>query len=275
MNGCREILLNAKLEGHRILRGKLRGSREFVRVTILLWSIAALFFAICWHLHPPSCTVSIFDDTISHFGKPDEHGDSLGFLAFHLGFASLCLYMLIAVEFRGRQLSALPGEKTARATQLYVAGILGLTLSLIFPESKSMQFAGIGLRKLHGVVVVVGIFCFAGGILHDTKKLWDLYRSKRENQLPNSGNLPKKLLPILLLAGIFGTGLTFMGIWEVRCYFDTTLDKWPGEGIFSTALWEWIVFTYLIIFMFWYTYSLSSVVMSRGGMSTLRRWQVE
>lgn len=272
----RSFAESLKKETRRILAGRLRGPREFTRVTILLWATAAVCFVICWMLHPASCDFSIFDDTISHFGKPGTHGNSFGFLAFHLGFATLCLYMYISIKYRDRQLRALPGSNTARATQLYTAGILGLVLSLIFPDSKLFTFIGISYRKFHGGVVVVGIFCFAGAILHDTRKLWSLFSAqKMEKKDIKNTFIPKKLRPIVLLAGIFGLGLTFMGIWEVRCYLDASLDHWPGEGIFSTALWEWIIFTYLIVFMFWYTRTLSSILVSRGGIAGVRRWRIE
>ena len=235
-----------------------------------------MFFTICWMLHPEHCDFSFFDDTISHFGKPNGHPKSLGFLAFHLGFATLCLFMFISIKHRDRQLRDLPGKNTARATTLYTAGILGLVLSLIFPDTKSYYFGLVKYRKLHGAVVIIGIFCFAGAILHDTKKLWAIFVArKQENQNTNNARIPKRLRPTAILAGIFGTGLTFMGIWEIRCYNDASLDHWPGEGIFSTALWEWIVFTYLIVFMFWYTWSLSSVIFSRGGIAGIKRWKIE
>jgi hypothetical protein len=37
----------------------------------------------------------------------------------------------------------------------------------------------------------------------------------------------------------------------VKCARDTTLRHWPGDGIHSTPLWEWITMISLIGFMVW------------------------
>ena len=39
--------------------------------------------------------------------------------------------------------------------------------------------------------------------------------------------------------------------WEWKCRQDHTLSHWPGNGIHSTPLWEWILFSYLLGLLIW------------------------
>ena len=61
-----------------------------------------------------------------------------------------------------------------------------------------------------------------------------------------SGVRIRALWPFHLYGLIVLVGTAKLMAWERMCRRDPTLPEWPGEGLYSTPLWEWIAFTYLI-----------------------------
>jgi len=59
-------------------------------------------------------------------------------------------------------------------------------------------------------------------------------------------------LPPLLIFGIVLTGFfLFNALWQKKCKENEDLEQFPGEGIYSFCLWEWLLFASLYIFLFW------------------------
>jgi hypothetical protein len=66
-----------------------------------------------------------------------------------------------------------------------------------------------------------------------------------------SGARWRALCPFHLCGLIALVGTVELMTWERMCRQDATLRHWPGVGLHSTPLWEWINFSYLIGFMIW------------------------
>ena len=51
--------------------------------------------------------------------------------------------------------------------------------------------------------------------------------------------------PYLVFGAIALLAPTFLLTWDWKCAHDPGLKPWPGPGIYSFPLWEWILFCYL------------------------------
>ena len=59
-------------------------------------------------------------------------------------------------------------------------------------------------------------------------------------------------LPPLIIFIIAVTGFFLLNaLWQKKCKKDENLESFPGLGIYSFCLWEWLLFMSLYIFLFW------------------------
>lgn len=256
----------------RLFRGELY-SREFRLSFLLLLVTACSCFYMCWHHYPFKNDFSVMNDTISNFGKTDKYPNPFGYSYFRLGFSCLCFMLIVCTGHRHRCLRVLADPEAKRTTAIYLAAILCLLLTLFFPDSGNVMFWKIKHRLVHGIVAIAGIGLFVSGIVRDAHLLYRRHNEKVANSALKSGRFPAVLIPFAIYVALFGVGITCWGIWEVRCMFDKTLDHWPGKGIFSVAMWEWVLFTYLLVFMFWFNHLLKRAVVPIGGIASLRSWR--
>jgi hypothetical protein len=82
------------------------------------------------------------------------------------------------------------------------------------------------------------------------------------------------LWPAHLFAALVGVGFWQLAEWERMCRLDKSLKHWPGDGLHSTPLWEWMLFAYLLGHILWMAHrSVGSrrreeaVVVGSGGAS--------
>jgi hypothetical protein len=61
----------------------------------------------------------------------------------------------------------------------------------------------------------------------------------------------RRLWPFHAYAGITAFGFHQLMEWERLCREDRSLRHWPGEGLHSTPLWEWIFFVLLMVQWVW------------------------
>ncbi|MHA1111068.1 MAG: DUF998 domain-containing protein [Promethearchaeota archaeon] len=59
--------------------------------------------------------------------------------------------------------------------------------------------------------------------------------------------LPPLLIFCTVLTGFF----LLNALWQKKCKENSDLESFPGLGIYSFPLWEWLLFTSLYIFLFW------------------------
>ena len=59
------------------------------------------------------------------------------------------------------------------------------------------------------------------------------------------------LWPAHGFAALVGVGFWQLAEWERMCRLDKSLKHWPGDGLHSTPLWEWMLFAYLVGHILW------------------------
>ena len=127
---------------------------------------------------------------------------------------------------------------------VWSSGALFIALALILlavwiADTREVRWFGVRTGEVHTRMSIVAILFKGCGIVIDGVALhWVGVRTHRL--------WPFHLYTLIALVG----GVELIS-WEKMCRRNPTLHHWPGEGIHSTPLWEWIVFAYLIAFMVW------------------------
>ena len=130
---------------------------------------------------------------------------------------------------------------------LWSSAAISVSLTLILlvtwiPDSQERHCFGIRAGDVHTPLAILAIPFMGCGIVLDAVALW------------RSGVRVRALWPIHLYGLIVLVGTAKLMARERMCRRDPTLSEWPGDGLHSTPLWEWVVFTYLIGLMFWMAY---------------------
>ena len=218
---------------------------------IFLGVMAACCFAVAWRHYPVENSFSIFRNTLSHLGSPDRNRNPEGYRFFRLGFCCICVLMCCAVIYRHHRMRGLEDWKLARNTRCYLIGIACFMITIFVPDSRAMFMDTVRFQILHGGAVIIGIIFLGLGIIFDAILIRKLAANRcfRLGAARWSFPFTAALASIVFLVLLFAFALSCLGIWEVRCALDPNLPHWPGQGIFSTPLWEWIMFCCLVVFM--------------------------
>ena len=205
----------------------------------LLIAIAVLGFIAAWWHYPVENHFSILRCTISFLGSPDADRNPDGWRFYQAGMTAVVLLLSELAWRRHRRLRGVIGRAAC-----WSSGAVFLALGLIFlavwiADTREHRWFGMRTGELHTRLAILAIPCMAVGFVLDGAGLW------------RAGLRSRELWPFHVYGGLVLVGLVALFSWERRCARDATLHHWPGEGIHSTPLWEWIVFAYLIAFMAW------------------------
>ncbi len=205
----------------------------------LLVAIAVLGLMTAWWRYPAENHFAILSCTISFLGSPDADRNPTGWRYYQAGMTALVLLLFSLAWERHRRLWARIG-RTARwsSSALFLALAL-ILLSVWIADTRHVRWWGIRTGALHTRMAILAIPILGTGILLDAVALW------------RSGVPSRALWPFHFYGLIVLVGTAELILWERMCQRDPALPHWPGEGLHSTPLWEWIAFTYLIVFMVW------------------------
>ncbi len=206
----------------------------------LLIAIALFGFAMAFYRYPVENHFSIMTSTISYLGSPDAHRNPEGFRFYQFGMSSALIVFGILVLKRHGQLSGLSPRLFAIATFLYFAVFTLLLASVWIPDSKEWLWRGKPVGELHTDIAVLGIVLAVFPFTIDSIAL----RRSGLKAWPWQG-------PFLFFGFLAVSCVCCLFYWEWKVSRNSNLSSWPGEGICSTPLWEWILFLYMSGFLFW------------------------
>lgn len=210
---------------------------RLIRCALALCAVAGLSTA--WFLYPAENQYSIVTCTISYLGSPDADRNPQGWRVYQFGMTTLILLMGWLLSDRHRQFQG-PRSLLGRSASLPLFSALILLLAATWiPDSRSLQFFGEKATRVHTRLALIAIPIMGIGLFLDT-----LGRFVK-------GVQPAKLWPAFLFASLVAFGLWKLTEWESLCRANPALRHWPGDGIHSTPLWEWITFSYLTVHFFW------------------------
>jgi hypothetical protein len=204
-----------------------------------LVAIAAFGLVVAWWRYPAENHYSIMRCTISFLGSPDANRNPHGWRFYQAGMTALVLLLFSLMAERHVKLRRRIGR-----TAVWSSAAISVSLTLILlvtwiPDSQEHYCFGIRAGVLHTPMAILAIPFMGCGLVLDAAALWW------------SGVRIRALWPFHLYGLIVVVGTAKLMAWERMCRQDPTLPEWPGEGLYSTPLWEWIAFTCLVGFMVW------------------------
>jgi hypothetical protein len=209
------------------------------RLRVCLVAIAMSGLVTAWWCYPAENHYSILRCTISFLGSPDANRNPHGWRFYQVGMTALILLLFGLAAERHVRLARHIGTMALWSSAALLTSFTLVLLATWIPDSQALHCFGVRAGDLHTPIAILAIPFMGCGIVLDGLALWC------------SGLRARALWPFHLygLIALFGTAE--LVAWERMCRRDPALASWPGEGLHSTPLWEWIVFTYLIGFMVW------------------------
>jgi hypothetical protein len=194
------------------------------------------FGAARW-FYPVENSFSVMTCTISFLGSPDANRNPDGWRFYQAGMtAAVLLLAVLACNRAGRFLGRPPALRAA-ATVAFLAALALVLASAWIPDSRELLWIGQRSGALHNRVAIAGIAVMMAAVSMDALSL----------TLGRAGGW--LLAPHAALAAASGTGLLALRSWRLQCEANPELRYWPGQGIYSTPMWEWIVFSLLWILL--------------------------
>jgi hypothetical protein len=198
-----------------------------------LGTLSLLFFGgliTAWRMYPAENHFSFLTCTMSFLGSPDAHRNPDGWRYSQLGgSAGLLLFALLQARRAGTRFGR-PKALVSSASVAFLIGLGCIFFSTWIPVSSERLWGTMTQTSIHNRLAIAGACALALGVVLDAISLL-LGRGGR-----------RWLILHVTLAGITTTGVTLVGFWRWKCASDPTLRAFPGEGIFSLPLWEWITF---------------------------------
>lgn len=209
------------------------------RTRIALALLAGAGLAVAWWLYPRAHHYSILTSTISYLGSPDPDRNPGGWRFYQAGMSSLIGLMLALLQdrhghFQGRR--SLAGRM---ATVPLVLGMAMLLVAVWIPDSRTQSFLGEKATHVHTRLAILAIPVLGLGLVLDTVGRLAM------------GVHWHRLWPAGLFALLVAVGFWKLAEWEALCRANPQLRHWPGDGIHSTPLWEWITFCWLVAHLHW------------------------
>jgi hypothetical protein len=211
-----------------------RGLRIFMGIMAL---ITILFLIISYLLYPAENSYSIMKDTISFLGSSDEDNNPEGWIFLTIGLVFLSIFLYVISLYQYHRLRLINKFGAFLSLFIYILAAIGLFLTGIFPDDRGDSIIeGLSAGNLHNSVALVAIAGLALGLIFDfmlfVKDRVTLFRGKKLCSVKIWG------LPYMIFWVVVGMVAYTQIYWDIVC--DT--GCWPGDGIYSFPLWEWILF---------------------------------
>jgi hypothetical protein len=207
------------------------------RRALLCLGVAGLVMA--WVLYPPENRYSPMRCTISYLGSPDADRNPGGWRIYQVGMTALLLWMADLLALRHRRGVARWASLGGIATLTLALGLAMILVTVWIPDSRSGRLFGMTSGQFHTRIALCGIPILGLGVVLDAAA-----------HLRAGGGL-RSLWPFHLYAGVSAFGFHQLMEWERLCREDRSLRHWPGDGLHSTPLWEWIFFVGLMLHWSW------------------------
>ncbi len=213
------------------------GNRFKVRTFLLAIAVAGLLVA--WLRYPAENHFSVLSCTISFLGSPDANRNPEGWRFYQVGMTALLLLLCSFAAERHVKLRPRIGSTAMWSSAAITVSFALLMAATWIPDSRQGEWFGMRTGEFHTRIAIIAIPFMAGGILLDGVAL------------RRSGVRFRVLWPFVVFGLLMVTGTSMLMAWKRMCRVDSTLSHWPGDGLYSTPLWEWIAFTYLVGLMVW------------------------
>lgn len=226
----------------RLLRGRFETPREVCLWVGLLYSLSTILALISMSILPDDTELSFLRTCVSKVGSFDAEYNPHGFLWFSAAVILAAFAMMPLVLYRHHRMTATLGasHRMRTLTLLYIVGVACFGLTGVIPMGRDALFGGLTWDNVHDVAAKVAFLTFGTAVLVE-----GLVILGNRNASARGPGLrppyPTLMWPYVWLALSGGCTVFFLLSWDLKRAADPTL-RWTGEGPYSFALWEWILF---------------------------------
>lgn len=219
---------------------------ELKMYILITFMISTLLLCISWLFYPKDLNYSIMTHTISYLGVFTNNPNGWLFFSFSFIVGSVSFFPLIL--YLHRRVLQISDIGAWIGTVLLFIGSIGFILTALIPDEYGYDFLeDVSLGKAHNIVAILGVIGFSAGLFVYGFLFfidyWPCFHKNRE-----SFYAKLSVFPIFFPFTIIGIGLLITQIIAYRLKVE-----WPGPGILSFPLWEW-----MLTFAFFFTiYGLS------------------
>ena len=204
-----------------------------------LLCLGILGMVVAWGLYPQENRYSPLRCTISYLGSPDADRNPSGWRIYQVGMSALLLWMADLLVLRHRRGVRSRWSLGGAASLALALGLVMILITVWIPDSRSGHWFGMTRGQFHTRIALWGIPILGLGVILDAAAY-----------LRRGGTL-RSLWPFHLYASVSAFGFQQLMEWERLCREDRSLRHWPGDGLHSTPLWEWIFFVGLMLHWGW------------------------
>ena len=202
-------------------------------------------------MYPPENNYSIMKDTISFLGSKDDDNNPEGWYWLSIAFIYAGLLLIPLHMYIYRKMKPIANFAARIGFFFFLLSSIGLILVAIFPDNRGGSFyEDLDAGKLHNLSALVAFGGLGFGIL------W-YFLMLVKDQVPKMKG--RKEIPAISWIGpyiLFFTVVTLTAYTQIK--WDIMCDSgcWPGDGIYSFPLWEWILFFTIFIYLIWIALSV-------------------
>jgi hypothetical membrane protein len=220
--------------------------------------IMVFFVLLAYLAYPKENAYDIMKDTFSFLGSSDADNNPDGWFLFTVSLTVTGVLLFPINLFRLKMMRQINPKGAILSFLFYSIAAIGLFLVGVFPDNGGMSFySDVSAGTLHARVA---LFAFAG---FGVGLLWDFFNFMRDRLPVFKG---EKKYPLNLWLGPYVLFFIVVGLaaytqiaWSIIC----ESGCWPGDGIYSFPLWEWIVILMVFAVIYWLLLGLAKMNDSR------------
>ena len=232
----------------QIFIGKFNSTQLLVYVIIQI-SVFVTFLVLARVTYPKENNYSIMNHTMSFLGSKEPFRNPKGWYFFSIAIMWITIADIPLNLYIFRYLLTFsPVFAWIMIMSGGISTINGVLVSIFTDVDTDRELSGgdfiqdLKSGRIHNVTAVItfSTFILANLITGLAYLFHPLQRSLYTW-------LPPFLIFMIVLTGFF----LFNALWQKKCKNDEKLESFPGDGIYSFPLWEWLLFFSLYIFLFW------------------------
>ncbi|MHA1339989.1 MAG: DUF998 domain-containing protein [Promethearchaeota archaeon] len=220
---------------------------ELIIWILIQFSWTAIFMFIAYLFHRKQNPYSIMTHSISFLGSWIPERNPKGWWNLSIALIGQSIMFIPLNLYYYRNMAKISSWAALVGVILLFIGSFGVFLVGIVPDNEGYNFfKDLKYGQVHNVVAALGFGGYIfGNLWYGIMFIYDAIWGAKIY------NLARFLPPyIILLVMVLIIAYT-QWKWEQICQKDKSKEPFPGEGIYSFPLWEWIITFYLFISMYY------------------------
>ena len=211
--------------------------------------------------HPDATPYSVFTSTFSFLGSFDHKKNPEGWVFFSLALWIMALFMLPLTRYINRRMTVISPGGAKTGIRMLLLGAAALALVGVFPDSGQDFVADLHYGKIHNLLALLAFAGLSFGSLWFGLMLARFnpfhpgHRPPHHDDAQAAFHHPALHLPFVMLGGVLVTAICFLIRWEC-IYRRLGQPHWPGVGLYSFPLWEWLYILTLFLALAWFSLAL-------------------